>query len=164
LGIRAFLSGLLASVIALAVAAGAGAKTVSLTGALGYDTNGPYVSGGFDPLDGASSVSMDVVVKKGRARKVKNISVTYTYECLDDREGVDWVRFPGSIRIKRDYGGVGPGFESKPGGYDILVPGGKRVYLWGQVSRRGKKVSGQIFVNDRDYECWNTFAGYLVRR
>ena len=68
------------------------AKKVTISGKLGV----PGVA-----IDEASAISMTVIVKGGEPQKIKNVLVTYSYECSDNppRTGVAYSSSPSRLTL-----------------------------------------------------------------
>ncbi len=112
-------------------------------------------------VDQDSKISMTVIVRNGKPRKLKNVSVTYSYDCdgYEGAEGVATASFARTIDINWKPGfGLqdSPDFDHRekiPDGPDPgTIRDGERS-IEGQVTRRGRRAAGQIWLTFDNYMC-----------
>ena len=149
-------AGLLLIAVGLAVllaVPSATAKNVTITGKL-------HAEGG-DLVDQNSSISMTVVVKRGKPRKIKNVSVTYSYLCDDGTIiGTATAKFKKTIDVNWKPG-ISPDrvdFEHREKIPDGDDPGNTRDgerFIQGDVTKRGGKAWGYLFLTSDNYICVN---------
>ena len=142
---------------AMAGAAGKGkkkAKVVTISGKLQSElgTNA-YV-------DQASSISMKVIVKRGEPQKIKNVLVTFSYECSDQppRTGVATFAFPEPIDVDFE-----PGSSPDRVDFEWQPPSGG-TGLFGDVTRKGRSAFGQVFVGLENDFCANNLAYFRAQK
>ena len=126
------------------------AKKVSISGKLGD----PAVT-----IDEPSSISMTVIVKRGGPQKLKNVSVTFSYECADQppRTGVATYTFPEPIDVEFEPG-------SSPDRVDFEYEAGGYTGIFGDVTRKGSRAFGQVFVGLENDFCANKLSDFTASR
>lgn len=122
-----------------------------------------------ETVDKNSSISMTVVVRDGKPRKLRNVSVTYTAECdvgggeLETRTAK--AKFAETIDINWERG-IAPDrvdFEHRekfPDSDDAGKTRDGERFIQGDVSKRGRWATGQIFLTFDNYLCGNNFSYY----
>ena len=119
-------------------------------------------------VDKNSSISMTVVVRGGKPRKLKNVSVTYTAACdvggeLETRtakatfaETIDINWKPGVQSDRVDFRHR----ERFPDSDDAGNTRDGERFIQGDVTKRGRRATGQIFLTFDNYLCGNVLDHY----
>ena len=145
----------------LLVVPSATGRNVAITGKL-HAQDGTFV-------DTNSSISMTVVVKRGKPRKLKNVSVTYSYECVGstgtESTGTATAKFrkpiyihwkPGSSPDRVDF----QHREIIPDSDDAGNTRDGERFIQGDVTRRGGRAWGQLSLTFDNYLCANQQSFY----
>ena len=128
------------------------AKKVTISGKLGV----PGVA-----IDEASAISMTFIIKGGEPQKLKNVTVTYSYECSDNppRTGVAYYKFPEPIDVDFE-----PGSSPDRLDFEWQPPQGGFTGLFGDVTRKGTRAFGQVFIGFENDFCGNNLSDYAATK
>ena len=127
------------AIVAVSVAAAATAKTNTLSGTF--------------PEDSAGAIQLSVVIKNKKPKKVKDVSASYTYRCVDSEDNLTSSTItgpvPGTFKIQKDS-------QGRYRWSGETADGDRTLNFNGKVDKKGKHATGSLGVEGGDPDTGST--------